>query len=172
MRFGLHIVHMGFRTPNLTSIASHVSRGQGYRRIVICILFYLLYLLIRHCLLQSCCIEQRILGTVAFCHNGHNGKHFTIFMQSLLGFQTHSIVDGLVSCYLVSGYVHKADGFACRNDCCHLLVHGQLLHLLVGAGMIALRTGLLCHHWSGTYCTHYQCANGLLDIHMGVMFTL
>ena len=172
MGFGLHIVHMGFRAPNLTSVTSHVRRGQCNRRIVIGILLYLLYLLIRHCLLQSCCIEQRILGAIAFRHDGYDGKHFTIFMQSLLGLQSHGVVDGLVSCYLVGGYIHKADRFACRDDCSHLLVHGQLFHLLVGAGLIALRTGLLCHHRSGTYCTHHQCANGLLDIHIRILWML
>ena len=172
MCFGLHIVHMGFRTPYLTSISSHVSGGQSYGRVVIGILLYLLYLLIRHCLLQSGGIEQRILCAVSFRHNGYDGKHLTIFMHSLLGFQTHSIVDGLVSCYLVSGYVHKADGFTCSDDGSHLLVHSQLFHLLIGAGLIALRTGLLCHQWSGTYCTHHQCANGLLDIHIRILWML
>ena len=172
MGFGLHIVHMGFRTPNLTSITSHVRRGQCDRRIVIGILLYLLYLLIRHCLLQSRGIEQRILCAVTFRHDGHDGKHLTIFMHSLLGLQTHGVVDGLASCYLVGGYVHKANGFTGSNDCSHLFIHSQLLHLLVGAGLITLRTGLLCHHRYGTYRTHHQCAYGLLDIHIRILWML
>ena len=39
-------------------------------------------LFVRHCLLHTCGIDERILCTIAFCYNRHNGKNISIGIAS------------------------------------------------------------------------------------------
>ena len=91
-----------------------------------------LHLLVTHGFLQTGRIDQGILGTIAFRHNGHDGQHGTVLMSALLGFDTDDILDRLVTNHLVGTDVHQSDGLRCRYHCGHVLIHGQLLHFIVG----------------------------------------
>ena len=42
-------------------------------------------LFVRHCLLHTCGIDERILCTIAFCYNRHNGKNISIGIASSAG---------------------------------------------------------------------------------------
>ena len=45
---------------------------------------------------------------------------------------TDGIVDGLVTGNLIGRHIDKVDGFRGCDNCCHLLIDGNLLQLLIG----------------------------------------
>ena len=100
---------------------------------------YSVYFLVRHRLLQPGGVNQCVLRSVAFRHDGHNGKHLAVFVSRLFGFQPDSIVDRLVSGNLIRGNIHEAHRLGSCYHRCHLFIHRQLLHFLI-RGLCRQRT--------------------------------
>ena len=53
-----------------------------------------------------------------------------MYVHTLFGFETDSVVDWLVTSHLVCTDVHKTDGFTGSNNCCDILVDGKILHIV------------------------------------------
>ncbi len=122
-------------------------------------------LFVRHCLLHTCGIDERILCTIAFCYNRHNGKNISIgmYVSSFFRFKTDGIVDGLVSNNGISGDVDKAYWFCGCDNSCHILINGELFDFLIR---------LLSHRGEGCQNTYRQCADSFKSLQFHNIYVL
>ena len=118
-----------------------------------------LHLLVTHRFLQTGGIDQGVLGTVAFRHDSHYGQHGTVLMPALLGLDTDDILDGFVTHHLVRTDVHQTNRLRCRYHCGHVLIHGQLLHFIVGL----LAKGVHGRHGAEQKRAHWGSENSFHD---------
>ena len=80
-------------------------------------------------------VDESVLHAVALRHYGDDGEHVAVGVASLLGFEAHGVLDGLVTSYLVGGDVDEAHRLRGRDDRGNLLVDGDKLQFLVGVGI-------------------------------------
>ena len=83
-----HVTVLGRTVPYLSGITVHIFSGHADGRVVVCLTLLKLYFLVADRFFHPCGIDESILGTVAFGHNGDDSKHFTILMTCLLGLET------------------------------------------------------------------------------------
>ena len=89
-------------------------------------------LLVGDRLLNTGGVHQRILNTVALGDNGDDTQDITVLMVTGRRLDTNGVLNRLVTLYEVRGNIHETDRLGSGNDRRHMLVDGQLLHLLIG----------------------------------------
>src|SRR5574344_1749073 len=95
-------------------------------------LFHALNDFVCNCFLQTSCVKQGVLSTIAFGYNSDNSQYFSIFMCSFLGLQSDGVIDRLISCNLVRRNIHETDRFGSCDNCSYLFIDRETFHLFVG----------------------------------------
>ena len=94
-----HVPYSRRGVPYLSGVFGHFLSAHRDGWVVIWNHLVWLYLLVGDCLLQTCGVDERILGAVTLGHYGNNGKDVSIgmYVSTFLGFEPDGVVDGLVA---------------------------------------------------------------------------